>query len=107
MQAVRKLGRFLKPYWKWALLAPLLMVLEVTMDLMQPRLIQQIVDGGIARSSLTVVEQAGLWMVVCATVGIVGGMGCTVFAVLAAQGFGADLRRALFAMVQSLSFGNL
>ena len=34
--------RFLKPYWHWATLAPLLMVLEVAMDLMQPRLIERI-----------------------------------------------------------------
>ncbi|MCB0054289.1 MAG: ABC transporter ATP-binding protein, partial [Caldilinea sp.] len=45
--------------------------------------------------------------VAVATVGLVGGMACTVFAVLAAQGFGADLRHTLFATVQSLSFGNL
>ena len=34
-------------------------------------------------------------------------MACTVFAVLAAQGSGADLRHTLFGKVQALSFGNL
>ena len=34
MKSVRQLMRFLKPYWHWALLAPLLMMLEVTMDLL-------------------------------------------------------------------------
>ena len=42
-----------------------------------------------------------------ALVGAVGGLGCGVFAEMAAQSFGADLREALFRKVQTLSFGNL
>ena len=52
MKSTGKLMRFLKPYWHWATLAPLLMVLEVVMDLMQPRLIERIVDVGIAQRDL-------------------------------------------------------
>ena len=37
------------------MLAPLCMLLEVAMDLMQPRLIQRIVDEGIARSDMRLV----------------------------------------------------
>jgi ATP-binding cassette, subfamily B, multidrug efflux pump len=107
MQATRGLARFLKPYWHWSLLAPLLMALEVAMDLLQPRLIQRIVDEGVARGDMNVVLGTGGWMVAAAVVGLLGGMGCTVFTMLAAQGFGADLRGALFGKVQSLSFGNL
>jgi ATP-binding cassette subfamily B protein len=91
----------------WALLAPLLMILEVAMDLMQPRLIQRIVDEGIARADMSIVTTTGLLMVGLAIVGAVGGFGCAVFATLAAQGFGADVRHTLFRKVQSLSFGNL
>ena len=50
MKSVARLFKHLKPYWKWAVLAPLLMALEVAMDLMQPRLVQRIVDEGIASS---------------------------------------------------------
>ncbi len=107
MKASLKLAKFIKPYWKWALLAPLLMVLEVAMDLMQPRLIQRIVDEGIAQLDMAIVVNTGLLMVGLALVGAVGGLGCTVFATLAAQGFGADLRHTLFRKVQSFSFGNL
>ena len=107
MQATRKLLIFLAPYWRWAVLAPLLMALEVSMDLLQPRLIQRIVDQGILRSDMGVVIQTGLLQVGVALVGLVGGVGCGVFAVMAGQSFGADLRGALFRKVQSLSFGNL
>ncbi len=107
MKSSLKLAQFLKPYWQWATLAPLLMILEVAMDLMQPRLIQHIVDQGIARLDMAVVINTGLLMVGLALVGAVGGLGCTVFATLAAQNFGADVRHALFCKVQSFSFGNL
>jgi ATP-binding cassette subfamily B multidrug efflux pump len=101
------LASFLKPYRHWALLAPLSMALEVTMDLMQPRLTQRIVDQGIARANLGLVQHTALWMLACALTGLIAGLGCTVFSTFAAMGFGADLRQSLFEKVQSLSFGNL
>ena len=106
MNAARKLSTYLKPYWRSAVLAPLLMLLEVSMDLMQPRMIQRIVDEGIANLDLGLVIETGLVMVGLALVGVAGGVGCTIFAVMASQGFGADLREALFRKVQALSFGN-
>lgn len=102
-----RLARLLKPYLVWALLAPLLMVLEVAMDLMQPRLIEHIVDEGVAKGDLNVVVTTGLVQVAAALAGLGFGIGCAVFAIRAGQYFGADLRGALFRKVQTLSFGNL
>lgn len=107
MNATRSLVKFLKPYWFSAVLAPLLMLLEVFMDLMQPRMIQRIVDEGIAHMNMQVVIQTGVWMTLFAFFGMIGGVGCTIFATRAAQGFGTDLRSSLFRKVQSLSFSNL
>ncbi len=84
-----------------------MMLLEVAMDLSQPWLIERIIDDGIAQQDIALVLRTSGVMVAAATFGLVGGAACTVFAVLAAQGFGADLRHTLFAKVQSLSFGNL
>ncbi len=107
MSSALKLTRFLKPYWKWAAIAPLLMLLEVFMDLMQPRMVARIIDEGIARLNQGIVLQTGLLMFALAVIGALGGMSNGVFAETAAQGFGADLRERLFGKVQSLSFGNL
>src|SRR5690554_3699221 len=104
---MRRLLRFLRPYRHWAVLAPLLMVVEVAMDLMQPRLIQRIVDEGITQRNMSVVTNTGVWMLAAALTGTLAGVACTTFSVLASQGFGADLRDALFSKVQSLSFGNI
>ncbi len=107
MKATQKLASFLSPYWLWAILAPLLMMLEVAMDLMQPRLIQQIIDQGVAQQDWNLVLETSGLMVGLTLIGVSGGMGASVFAVLAAQGFGTDLRSSLFRHVQSFSFGNL
>ncbi|MDI7278030.1 MAG: ABC transporter transmembrane domain-containing protein, partial [Anaerolineae bacterium] len=107
MRTARVLARFLKPYWRWVLVAPLLMLLEVAMDLMQPRLLQRIVDEGIARLDMALIVQTGALMLELAAVGAVGGMSNGVFASRAVQAFGADLREATFRKVQTLSFGNL
>ncbi|MBN2501143.1 MAG: ABC transporter ATP-binding protein [Anaerolineales bacterium] len=107
MQATKQLMKYLKPYLLSVILAPLLMVLEVSMDLMQPRMVERIVDEGIAKLDMAVVTQTGFTMVGLALIGVIGGVGCTVFAMIASQGFAADLRQALFEKVQSFSFGNL
>jgi len=107
MSALRKLLRFLRPYWLYALLAPLMMVVEVAADLMQPWLTQVIIDKGIAEGNLRLVFACGAGMVGCAVVGMAGGLLCGVYAVRAAIGLGTDLRQAVFAKVQSYAFGNL
>jgi ATP-binding cassette subfamily B protein len=107
MKSGLKLVTYLKPYWRLVALAPLLMLLEVAMDLMQPRMIQRIVDEGIARLNMPLVIQTGLLMMGLALIGVLGGMSNGVCAVRAVQAFGADLRESLFRRVQTLSFGNL
>jgi ATP-binding cassette, subfamily B, multidrug efflux pump len=98
---------YLKPYRKWALLAPFLMLVEVAMDLTQPRLIQRIVDEGIAQGDMMLVVHTALLMLGLAAIGVLGGMSNGVAAEMVVQGAGADLRESLFRKVQSLSFGNL
>lgn len=63
MQSLRQLAKFLVPYRLWAILAPLFMIGEVALDLMQPRLVQKIVDEGIARSDFGYVVRTGVLMV--------------------------------------------
>ena len=107
MRSLRRLVGFLRPYWKLVILAPLLMLIEVAMDLAQPRLMQRIVDVGIGQLDMPVVIHTGIIMIGLALVGAFGGAGNTVVAVRVSQSFGADLRSALFWKVQSLSFANL
>lgn len=102
-----KLAKYIKPYWKAALLGPLLMVLEVSMDLLQPKLMAQIVDQGVLGGNLDEIWRTGLLMLVTSLIGLIGGVGCGIFSTIAAMRFGADLREAVFTKVQRFSFRNL
>ena len=75
MEALRRLSVYLKPYRCAAILAPLLMVLEVAMDLLQPRLMQRIIDQGIGNHDLALVMQTGALMILIAFIGALGGLG--------------------------------
>ncbi len=107
MRAGMKMARFVRPYWRWVLIAPVLMALEVAMDLLQPRMVERIVDEGIARLDLNLVLSTGLLMFGLAVIGALGGMSNGYFAEKTVQAFGADLREALFRKVQTFSFGDL
>lgn len=102
-----KLRSFMKPYWLFCILAPLLMVLEVSMDLLQPLLMASIVDDGIMKGDIAHIQRNGLLMIGVAFIGLLGGVGCNIFAAMASQNFGNDLRIRLFEHIQTLSFRNL
>ncbi|OMF14232.1 multidrug ABC transporter ATP-binding protein [Paenibacillus amylolyticus] len=101
------LKRFLTPYKSAAILAPLLMVLEVAMDLLQPKLMSSIVDDGVLAGNLSHIVSTGLIMLLVALIGWVGGAGCTLYSSKAAVGYGTDLRQELFDHIQTFSFRNL
>ena len=107
MPQTRRLFSFLRAYRLWVILAPLMMAIEVGADLLQPRLVERIIDDGIAKNDVDVVRNTAFLMLGVAVVGLVGGVLCGVFAIRASQGFGADLRGTLFRKVQSFSFANL
>jgi len=104
---MKKLIRYLKPYTLFAILAPLFMLIEVICDLYQPTLLAHIVDNGILKNNFQLILHTGLIMLAVAFIGVIGGVGCTVFSSLASQYFGRDLRNELFKKVQQISFNNI
>lgn len=104
-----KVLRYLKPYWLFALLCPLAMILEVSMDLLQPMLMSDIVDNGIlgdaaADENLRYVLITGLKMLMFSLIGCFGGIASAAFGTAAAQKMGNDLRKDAFAKVMHMSF---
>lgn len=99
----RKLISYLKPYWYFALLAPLFMVGEVVCDLMQPTLMSKIVDEGVLGGNMELIIRTGLMMIGIAITGGVAGVGAGGFSGAASQSFGNDLRKDLYERIMSLS----
>ncbi len=96
--------KYLKKYWLFCILAPLFMVGEVAMDLWQPDLMAKIVDQGVLHSDFSLIVRVGVQMILCVLAGGTFGVTCGVFANIASQGFGNDLRKDLFSHIMSLSF---
>ncbi len=102
--------KYLKKYWFLALLAPLFMAGEVTMDLLQPKLMSIIVDDGVLGlnnhnvGDLQLVITTGLRMIVLVLIGCFCGVMSGVVANLCCQNFGNDVRKAAFEKIMTLSF---
>jgi ATP-binding cassette subfamily B multidrug efflux pump len=107
MDDIRKLGRFVKPYWKKAAIALVLLTTLVFMDLSIPRLIQRIIDQGINQQNQQVVLQTGLLMLGISALSTIIAVGNNLFSVRVGESVARDLRDALFLKIQSFSYGNL
>lgn len=104
-----KIFKYLKPYWYLALLAPLFMIGEVIFDLIQPKLMEKIIDLGVlsdlvASEKIEIVVNSGLLMLGCLVVGGLCGIASAACASGAANSFANDLRKDLFSRVINLSY---
>ncbi|KXY42590.1 ABC transporter ATP-binding protein [Bacillus mycoides] len=106
MKSFRKLLQYLKPYMFFAIIGPLFMVLEVAMDLIQPTIMQHIIDVGIANRDLNYVIKMGLLMIGAAAIGLIGGLGCMMYSTKAAVNFATDIRKDVFAKIETFSNKN-
>ena len=102
--------KYLRKYWLSFILAPLFMFGEVSMDLLQPKLMASIVDEGVLGLShggvgdLGLVISTGFRMVELVIFGCFCGVMSGVFANICSQNFGNDIRKDIFRRVMFFSF---
>ncbi len=87
-----------------AILAPLTMAVEVFMDLLQPTLMANIIDIGIANRDLSYVLKTSFTMLITSGISFIGGISCSFLAATAALKMGENLRFGVFSKIQTLSF---
>jgi len=104
---LKKLSSYVGEYKKYAILTPLLVMLEVVCELLLPRLMAGIVDVGIAQSNMPYILKSGGIMLALAAVAMVCGVSAAKFAAKSGQGFGANLRHGLFEKIQDFSFADI
>lgn len=107
MQDIIKLARFVRPYWLSAVAAFVLLTSLVFLDLAIPRLIQRIIDEGIAQQNQDIVIETGLLMVGISLLSVLVAVGNNFTSIRVGEGVARDLRLALFQKIQSLSYSNL
>lgn len=97
---------FLKKYRFAAGIALLLMLMELTVELLQPFIISKIIDDGIGQDDLSVVLKWGGILIGCSVIAFSVGIFSSFYASHVSQSFGFDLRERLYDKVQSFSFAN-
>lgn len=96
--------QYLKKYRLYCLLAPLFMLGEIAMDMWQPAMMAIIVDKGVLGGNIDLIWEMGIWMLLLVIFGGTCGILCGVFASIAAQNFGNDVRKDLFSRIMNFSF---
>ncbi len=99
-----KVLRYLKRHWLAAILAPVFMAIEVSMDMLITKQMQQMIDIGIPSKDLEVITQIGLLMLGLVLIGVIGGILSGVFANIASCNFANDLRKDVFNKIMKLSY---
>ena len=107
MNDLRRVLRFISPYKKEIAFATVFLGLVVFADLSIPRLIQVIIDDGVAEMDMDVILRTSLLMISASILSATLSIANTFYSVRASRGFEADLREAIFKKVQTFSFGNL
>jgi len=107
MDPIIKIASLVRPYWRRAALALVLLTALVFMDLAIPRLIQRIIDEGIGGHDQGVVIRTALWMLGISLLSALFAIGNNVLSVLVAENVARDLRDTLFTKIQGFSFANL
>lgn len=107
MQEIRKIFQFVKPYWKLATLAMLMLLVMVFCDLSVPKLIQRIIDDGVKQNNLTVVLQTSAIMLGISILDTVVAILNNIFSVRTGESVARDIRDQFFTKIQHFSFGDL
>ncbi|HKP55674.1 MAG TPA: ABC transporter ATP-binding protein [Polyangiales bacterium] len=102
-----KVFGFIRPYRREALISLALLGLMAVLDLAIPRLIQRIIDQGIARGDEPLVVQTALLMLGISALSTLTAIGNNRYSVRTGEGVARDLREALFLKIQSFAFADL
>ena len=96
-----------KEFKKHSFLTPLFMLLEVAMEMVIPLLMASIIDEGVNAGDMNHIYTVGFYMVIAAAVGLFAGVMGGKYGASASTGFARNLRRAMFARIQTYSFENI
>ena len=104
---IKRLARCIREY-KWAaILSPLTMIGEVTMEVLIPLVMADLYDYGVVQQNMQVVVSKSLLLVLCAIASLSFGVASAIFASKAGTGFAKNLRHDMFYNVQRFSFSNI
>ncbi len=103
----KKLSKSVREYKRPALLTPVMVILEVGVEIVIPLLMAGLIDKGIDKGNMSVVAKYGVVLLILALVGLLLGYLAGCFSAKASCGFARNLRKDMFYNIQTFSFSNI
>lgn len=104
---ISTLVKHIEGYKRETILTPILVALEVLLDILIPFLMSKMVNEGISTGNMGIVWKYGLLMFLAATFALVTGGLSGRYAAIASAGFAKNLRQAEFNNIQNFAFSNI
>lgn len=103
MENMRKLLRFLKPYWKGIVLIVALLTVQAISNLYLPNLNADIINNGVAKGDIQYILRTGSIMLIVTLLLTGSSVLSMYFGSRTSMAFGRDLRRDIFCKVEKFS----
>ena len=107
MPALKIIASQIKEFKVPSVLTPLMMLLEVAMEMVIPLLMASIIDKGVEAGDLSHTEKVGALMLVMAVIGLAAGILGAKFGARASAGLARNLRQSMYENIQTFSFSNI
>lgn len=103
---IKKLMKSIREYKRESILTPIIVVLEVFMEILIPYLMARLIDH-IESGNMEYIIKIGIFLIVCAALALLFGGLAGKYAATASAGFAKNLRYDMFKRVQDFSFANI
>ena len=104
---IKRLARCIREDQWPALLSPLCMIGEVSMEVLIPLVMADLYDYGIVMQNMNIVVTRSILLIILALCSLSFGVASATFAAKAGTGFAKNLRHDMFHRVQNFSFSNI
>ncbi len=104
---IKRLAKSIGEYKRDTILAPVLIALEVAMEVIIPLMMADLIDNGIEMGQMNVVLRTGLTLFFSALLSLGFGVLSGWFAARSSAGFAKNLRKEMYHNIQSFSFANI
>lgn len=101
------LGKSVREYKKPAFITPILVTVEVILEVIIPLLMANLIDDGIYTGQMNVILKIGLQLVLASILSLIFGCASGITASKASAGFAKNLRKDLYYKIQEYSFSNI
>lgn len=104
---IKKLAKSIRQYKKTSILSPVFMAFEVTMEVLIPFLMANLIDLGITGGNMDYIVKMSIVLFLAALLSLGFGIMSGIFAATASAGFAGNLRHDMYRNVQNFSFSNI